>query len=458
MSLLVAAVDIGTTNLKVGIFDGGGVRIVESEAPCLPEHDPGGAVFQSPEAWWAAFSTAFGECLAHCDGARPAALAVSSQAQTYLWLDSAGRPVGPARSWLDATGAVQVFSDALGLSDFYTHTGWPEPNPMLALCKLRVHPRPAAGVRLVFADGWLMQRLCGRCCVSRNLAAMSGLYSIPAGGWWRPALDWVGLPEACLPELVETGTAVGRLRIEAAREFGLGRIPVVAGANDQTAAALGAGLGAAGDTMLGLGTALVTYRLTREAASGARPPACRPLRGPYPGGGYYELLVCGNAGPLLEWARRLLPGRPDWPRFFETALAVPPGAAGLRCDPEPAPGQGARLEGITGGQGAAELGRAVLEGLAGVVRRQFDCLGVRGRPVRACGGGARVAGWVQMLADFSGREIERLDPPHVTLRGTALCALRALHGAFSGAGGGPAGFRHRPGAGRAAGGGRCGAN
>ena len=173
--------------------------------------------------------------------------------------------------------------------------------------------------------------------------------------------------------------------------------------------------------MLGLGTALVTYRVVEEAGPGTD-GACRPLRGPYPGGLRYELLVCSNAGPLLEWARGVSPHCPDWSAFFRRALSAPPGALGLRCHPQPAGRTAAVLDGIMVAQGPAEVGRAVLEGLACMVRRQFECLDVSGE-VRVCGGGTRSRDWVQLITDVTGRCLRRLEQPHTGLLGTAMCAL-----------------------------------
>jgi len=422
MGDLAAAVDIGTTALKVGVVTAAGEVVSTAEAECRPEYGADGTVRQDPEAWWDAFVRAFDQCLECVDRGRLRALAVSSQAQTFVWLDRRGRTLGKAVSWLEAADDPKPFVDLARSGAFYEHTGWPEPNPLLAVCKLAGRSRQQGAAGLVFADGWLLNRLAGRCCVNRNLAAMSGLYSMVLDDWWQAALDRTGLSREMLPELVETGAAVGVLRAEFARRFGIPQIPAAAGANDQTAAALGAGLAAAGESVLGLGTALVTYRVV-EQCERRTDAACRPLRGPYPGGLRYELLVCSNAGPLLEWARRLAPGCRDWPEFFRTALSAPPGARGLRCHPEPGGRTAAVLDGITAAQGPGEVGRAVLEGLACIVRRQFECLEVESGEVRVCGGGARSPDWVQLIADVTGRDLRRLEQAHAGLLGTALCAL-----------------------------------
>jgi xylulokinase len=238
-----------------------------------------------------------------------------------------------------------------------------------------------------------------------------------SGRWWAEALDVARVPSAVLPSLTEVGEPVAPLRADLARSWGIDRIPVVAGANDQTAAALGAGLTRPGETALGLGTAMVTYRV---AGATEPAPACRPLRGPYPGGLRYQLLVCSLGGACLEWARGLsAPGR-SWDRFFADALAAEPG--GLRFRPDSGvSGESAALSGIVPGHTGAQVARAVLDGVAAAARDQLDALGARGT-VRLTGGGARNDGWVQLLADTTGRALERVEQPHAGLWGTAVAA------------------------------------
>ena len=204
---------------------------------------------------------------------------------------------------------------------------------------------------------------------------------------------------------------MGELDAGLARQWGIPTVPVVAGANDQTAAALGAGLANPGDTAVGLGTAFVTYQIVDQTAQ--RLP--RTLTGTYLQGLYYRLF-CDGGGNVVEWAKNtFFPGR-SWPEFFATALAVAPGAGGFRFAPE----RGI-LKGLSLAHGAAEMARSILEGLACLLRKQFDALKVRD-VVRLTGSGARDDAWVQLMADITGRPLERLDQPQATLWGQALAA------------------------------------
>jgi xylulokinase len=424
MKALVAGIDIGTSNLKVGIYDLAGRIQAVAECACAPVRNPAGRVAIDTAVWDCAFETAWSACLAAVDRAALRAIAVSSQAQTYVLLDGAGRPAGPAVSWLDATGDSAGVAATLGGRDVYAHTGWPEPHPLFAVCKLRGDARARGAARVLFADGYLLYRLTGQLAVSRNLAAMSGLYSLLLGDWWPEAVAAAGISPAALPAVREPGSAVGVLTGAFAAAWELPPVPVFAGANDQTAAAIGAGLAQPGAAALNLGTAMVAYQVV---AARKPPPACRPLRGPYVAGRCYHLLVCETGGELIAQARAEFAPRATWERFYAEALAAPPGADGIRFDAVAAVQAGLRRGLREDGplRTDAQRARAVLEGLACCARAQLDGLGVRG-PVRLTGGGARHPGWIQLLSDVTGRALVRLEEPHAGVRGTALLAA---HGA-----------------------------
>jgi len=421
MKLLVG-VDIGTTRLKVGVFDVGGRMVSLAQRDCAPTYLRDGRVATEPEKWWRSFCECFGQCLEEVEGGDICAIAVSSQAQTYVLLDHEGNPLGPAVSWLDMRGDARGTSEELSGLDYYGHTGWACPGPVLAACKLRRlgggKEGWASGTHLLFADGYLLYRLTGGFAVSRNLAAMSGLYSMKEDDWWPKALAAARVPREALPTIHEVGEAVGALDGSLAREWGVAEVPVVAGANDQTAAALGVGLCEAGEATLALGTALVLYQVILASAL---PANALPVRGPYPGGLHYQLMLCDTGCAVLEWARSVWsPGCP-WEELFREALAVSPGCNGVRADPDF--GSGGGFSGLRLGHDRAHLFRALLEGLACAARFFMDALVVRDRLV-VTGGGAENDGWMQMTADITGRELERLSDCRATLRGTALLAGR----------------------------------
>ncbi|MCK4284133.1 MAG: hypothetical protein KAX44_07435, partial [Candidatus Brocadiae bacterium] len=210
------------------------------------------------------------------------------------------------------------------------------------------------------------------------------------------------------------------------REWGLDRMPVVAGANDQTAAALAAGLAQPGEAALGLGTAFVAYQVVRRDAP---PPASRSYRGTYIGGLAYELALCSTAGAMMEWTRELFANGRNWDEIMAEALSAEPGCAGLRANPnfgadcrEPGgPEATAALVGLRLRHERRHLLRAVLEGAACAAREQLDTLDAGGT-IAVTGSGSANTEWMQLLADVTGRRLQRMAQSQATLWGTALLA------------------------------------
>ena len=426
---LLAAVDIGTTNLKVGLFTLTGQCRGTAQRVCSPQYLPDGRIQLEADVWWQAFSDSFEECLSGVDRSQVKAIGISSQAQTHVWIDSEGKAVTPAISWLDHGGdPAQVGEDLAGFN-FYQHVGFASPSPAQALTKLkgRIGCPPEAVLsrhRLLFADGYLIHALTGSCAHSRNLAAMGGLYSMVLNDWWPEALASAKLPPEVLPCITDVGQVAGRLRHDLAQRWGVAGVPVVAGANDQTVAALGAGATQPGDASLGMGTAIVAYEVIPSDAPLA---THRSIRGPYLGSYHYQLQVCATGGAVIDWARTQLLDQAPWDVFFRKVLEQPLGCEGLRFLPEVGRGGAAtgQFWGLTPGHTRLHMGRAVLEGVACRIRTQFERMR-QGGHVRVTGGGSQNTGWMQLLADITGRSLERLDQSQAGLWGTAIAAA---HGA-----------------------------
>ena len=430
MNDLLVAADIGTSRLKVGVSDREGRLVTFAERPCAPDYRSDGRIHVCPETWWTAFEQAFEDCLGRVDRSAVRAIGISSQAQTYVFMNAGGQPAGPAISWLDAHGDAEGVAHDLDGFDYREHVGWSEPTPILAACKLRAAAdeagAPATGAHLLFADGYLMNRLSGGYAVSRNLAAMSGLFSMIENDWWAEAVAAAKVAPEALPTIRDIGEAAGVLAGELAQQWGIPKIPIVAGANDQTAAALGAGLCNPGDAALALGTALVVYQVVAPEASALGTP---DLWGPYVGGLKYQLR-CHNTGcAVIDWAGELFALDDNYETLFSEAVGASPGASGLRFSPHLGGAGADRPGGALVGLGLAharpQILRAVLEGLACTAREQLDMLCVADGAI-VTGGGAANDGWLQLIADLTGRTLLRSDEKQATLKGTAMMAA---HGA-----------------------------
>lgn len=224
---------------------------------------------------------------------------------------------------------------------------------------------------------------------------------------WSPELlDATGLDERQMPLLFEGHEATGTLRAEAAEAWGMGRVPVVAGGGDNAAGAVGVGVTDEGDTLLSLGTSGVifvagkTYRSNPESAAHA---FCHALPNRW-----HLMSVMLSAASCIDWAMRLT-GLPDAGQLIslaekegglKTREIFLPYLSGERT-PHNNPYAAGVLFGLTHDSGAAQIGQAVLEGVAFGMADGLQALiasGVDIHQVSVIGGGAQSLYWGRILA------------------------------------------------------------
>jgi len=156
-----------------------------------------------------------------------------------------------------------------------------------------------------------------------------------------------------------------------------------------------------GCAILTLGTAGVLYRY---AGNNPGPYSPAGLWGPYPGGGFYELLCLNHACSALDWADGFLHGSVDSGRFVQAMRQARVREDSVLFYPDdwgtPSAWKG---EGTP-----QEKAYAVLEGI-GFALRHLAGEGFRAEKGRIVilGGGSRLDDWVQLVADLFGREFVR---------------------------------------------------
>lgn len=455
---LLLGLDVGTTSVKAGLFDAAGGRLAAETreyrlATPAPDHVEIGA-----EVWWSSAVDAVRGVLA-APGASPGAvgaMAVSSQGETVVAVDAAGRPLGPALVWLDnrASAEARELQERLPADLVYDRTGIPDVNPTWPAAKLlwwrRHQPmlfRDAA--RFLLVEDFVLHRLTGRFVTDGGVQSTSLLFDIVAGAWWAEALDAVGVGPERLPEVVRPGSVAGGLTREAAAALGLpAGLPVVAGGMDQGAGAVGVGNVGGGVVSESTGGALTVQAAV--AGHGGDPSRQTPVYLHSAPGQYLYCPVCPTGGMALTWFRDALGGAEgraagsggvSYDQLTELAAAVPAGSDGLTMlphlagafSPEYVPEARGAFVGITLAHTRGHFVRAVLEAVAHMLRRNVELVGRAGAPaseIRSHGGGARSALWNQIKADVCALPVVTLEGEDAAVRGDAMLAGVAV-GAFA---------------------------
>lgn len=462
----VLAIDLGTSGMKAALVAADGTVTGWAERPVPLVVLPGGGAEQDPVAWW----DALGEVVADLGRAHPDHLRAvttvcsSTQGEGTIAVDAAGEPLTRCISWLDMRGAAHLrrqfggFPSYEGISvrriaRWLRLTGGlpslagkdPAAHMLLVRDELpQVYARTAVFLN---ALDWINFKLTGRTVATVDSILTSWVTDNRRAAEIRysPALVAdCGIDADKLPPIVACTEVIGTLSPSAAAHLGLPEsVRVVAGAIDNTAAAVGAGTVGDNEPHLYLGTsswiaAHVRRKKTDVFASIASLPCAVPDR-------YLMTALQATAGANLTWLRDKIVEFDDpllsaghisrdegwiFQAFDKIIPTVPPGANGVLYTPwlygERAPVDDANLRAgffnISLDTNRSDLLRAVFEGVALNTRWLAKAVDrFLGTPVRSMvitGGGAQSDAWCQIFADVLGIEIRRdARPVAVNARG-----------------------------------------
>jgi xylulokinase len=454
MSLLIG-LDIGTTSVKVGVFEASGRQVAAAAQDYRIDHPKPDWAEMDAETYWQATVATVRRALSTgaAEPGRVTAIAVSSQGETVIPVDENGRVLGRALVWLDnrARAEARELTERFDAETIYDRTGVPSVSPTWTACKLlwwrRHEPELfAAAHRFLLVEDFILHRLSGRFVTNGGVQCTTLMYDIRANDWWNPMLDAVGIGPERLPDLVRPGTVTGSLSAQAASALGLPvGVRVVGGGMDQGAGAVGVGNIERGVISESTGGALTLQATVTDA--GGDPTRLTPVYVHSAPDRYIYCPVCPTGGMALTWfrdqfgadevARAPRDGRSAFDLLTDLAAGVKPGAEGLTMlphlmgafSPEYEPDARGAFYGFTLHHGKAHFVRAVLEAVAFMLRRNIESLagaGALATEIRSHGGGARSVLWNQVKADVSGLTVLTLEGEDAAVRGDAMIAGVAM--------------------------------
>lgn len=446
---LYLAFDVGTTSVKVALFDRGGRAAAKSivdyrlETPGLDRCEA------DPERYWNAVADGVRDVVRR-SAVDPAAIRTvsgCSQGETAVLLGGDGEPVRRSIVWLDQRAREEAaeLSRLVPDDELYRVTGLTDMDPTWTGPKLlwvRKHEPDVfrAIRRVLWVEDWITFRLTGRACSTANLMSSSLFVDVHAKAYWPTTVEAVGV-DGRLPEIVESGAAVGTILPRVAAELGLSpRTLVVKGAMDQAASALGAGNIGPGIVTETTGSVMAIGVTSRTA--GASGDVRLPYQ-PHVVPGYLYLPYVQTAGSAYRWWRdRFSPAEiaeaggdleAAYALIDRLAAAVPPGSEGLvflpflagAGAPENDPNARGVFHGLTLAHGRGHCARAILESIAFLLKRilaDFARSGSAFTEVRSMGGGARSDLWLRIKADVTGLPIVRMEQEETSTLGAAMLA------------------------------------
>ncbi|MDW8052667.1 MAG: xylulokinase [Armatimonadota bacterium] len=438
--MYLLGIDLGTSGVKALLIDAAG-RVIATATETYPLYTPQPLwAEQDPNEWWDATCRAIRQLLStsQVNPADIKGIGLSGQMHGSVFLDEAGESIRPALLWCDQRTAAECawITERVGESTVLQTTL----NPVLTgfqagkIIWLRNHePAHFARVRRVLLPkDFIRYRLTGEAATEVSDASGTALFDVPKRDWAYDILDTLELPREWFPKVYESPEITGRVSAQAAQATGLAEgTPVVGGAGDQAAGAVGVGVVESGRASVSIGTSGVVFAhldAPRVDLQYRTHTFCHAVPG-----AWHVMGVMLMAGGALQWYRDTF--APDVP--FETLLqeaeGVAAGAEGLlfapylsgERTPYPDPQARGAFVGLTIAHKRGHCTRAVLEGVAFGLRDSLEILRAMQVPLhelRLTGGGAKSPLWRQILASVFQQPVYTLQAEEGPAYGVALLA------------------------------------
>ena len=446
---LFLGIDVGTSALKAVAIDETGVVRAQASAAYETIVPQPGWTEQRPDDWWQACRAAIIALGSQIALDRVAAIGLTGQMHGSVFLDGEREVIRPAILWNDQRTTVEAaaIEDAIGVERLVRITGsrsftgftapkmmWLRQNATIAYKRLHHLLLPKDYVRLMFT---------GELATDVGDASGTGLFDVGARVWSDEIVDALDLDRDVLPRVYEGPEITGHVLATVAADLGLPPgIPVVAGAGDQQAGAIGAGAVTPGVATTSIGTSADVFAPTASYApdpEGRLHTMCHGVPGMW-----HTMGVMLSGGGSMSWlARAIAPmsGGDPIERLFALAAASPAGARGLLFLPYLSgermpvndPHARAAFVGLSAEHDVGDMARAVMEGVAFNLRQLLDitrATGVRIDEMRLTGGATRSAVWTQIIADAFGMPVVPLESTEGPAIGAALLAATGA-GAFA---------------------------
>jgi xylulokinase len=444
VGIYLLGIDVGTGGTRALVLDESG-RVISSatedhRAFLSPQI---GWAEQDPCDWWRACGMAVRHALSQAKlrSDQISCIGLSGQMHGAVLLDEQDRVVRPALIWCDVRTEKQCrdLTAQIGAANLIQLTCNPAlTNFTLTKCLWVRENEPENWRRvrsLMLPKDYVRFQLTGE--RSTDVADASGtlLLDVAQRRWSKAMLNLVQMDESLLPSLYESPEICGRISDAGAASTGLQQgTPVVAGAGDQAAGAIGMGVVSPGTVSATIGTSGVVLAATDRPALDPRGRVhtfCHAVPGRW-----IAMGVTQAAGLSLRWFRDQF-GSGDRPQSYQSltaeAASAPPGCDGLlwapylmgERTPYLDPAARGMLVGLTVSHTRAHVIRAILEGVAFSLRDTFTIfqeMKVPVRRIRLGGGGARSPLWRQIQADTYGLPVETVDAEEGAAYGAAILA------------------------------------
>ena len=446
---VLMGIDLGATGIKAAVFALDGTLIASASRRNGPISQPGGEdgwlVWDADDIW-----SKVCQCTREVIGnlsspSQVGGVSVSGFGVDGAPVDADGKLLYPLSSWHDARNLDETkwLTGQIDPYEIYEITGFHNYSiqTINRLRWLAVHEPDVlkkAHCYLMTQD-FLVNRLSGEFTTEITMASTTTALDIGKDRWSDRMLDMIGVDRNIFPEISQSGRAIGAVTAKASEQTGIPTGTTVAtGGHDCEIGALGAGV-TDPETFVDI---TGTWEMIIAILDNFTPNRtlfdagidwerhCLP--------GQYLCQSLMIAGGVVEWvgANFYRDTSMDklYPSMISEAEAYGPGAGGIAVLPSFIRGMGpfqahdslGTILGLSTTTTRGQIVRAVLEATCYQLNRQIkvieDNTGAVCKRLRTLGGAQKNEFWLRMKADVTGRPVETVANPEVTLLGAAILA------------------------------------
>lgn len=402
----------------------------------------------NPADWWEATVAVLKSLLetTGLPGSAVIGMGLTGQMHGLVLLDGKGKVLRPCIMWNDQRTASQCASITAKASPerVLQLTG----NPLLPgfsapkIVWVREHEPEvyARTAKILLPKDYIRFKLSGEFFTDVSDASGTSLLDVARRQWSQEMLDVCAIPRKWMAEVTESPVASASLSAEAARLTGLSEgTPIIAGAGDQAAQAVGCGIVREGVLSTTLGTSGVVFAHSDEyrvEPEGRLHAFCHAVPGRW-----HLMGVMLSAAGSLQWYRNTVggvelaleeeTGIDAYDALTARASEVSEGSEGLiflpylsgERTPYPDPNAKGVFFGLSLRHTKAHMTRSVLEGVTFGLRDSLELirgLGTKVEQIVASGGGAKSPFWCQLLADVFGTKIVLVNATEGAAYGAAI--------------------------------------
>ena len=449
---ILVGIDVGTTNVKCGIYRADGRSIGAGTTPTRAAArlwDTPFGRFEAGDAaaLWPLVGAVCREAAQTLGAPERSAIrgiAVSGVGCTAVCVDAGDRPLYPLQFGDTAPALFETYQREMGPDRYQATTGYPlEPdNTAFQLARLReLDPHGYRQIAAVLSvSDYVNLRLTGLRAREPSTAASMALWNQADNTWWQEFLDALQLGPEVLGSPVPSGRLLGPLTAAAAMETGWPEgTPVYLGGHDYLCAALAAGCTTPA-TLLNISGTFDIVAAFQDTPD-VRRTEQRTIVDHHVVPGMYSVMAEAVGGGQAEWLRRQLlgagsgGGTAGWERLLDELGALPPPFTATReafvphlfgrWSPSREDASYGSYVGLSGDSTGASLLRATIVGTCFQSRQILD--GLRQivpqttGPLRMVGGGRHPA-WMQIKADALGLTLAAPRIHEASALGAALLA------------------------------------